>query len=172
MSEHSERWLPVPGYEGLYEVSDLGRVRSLPRNTTRGKVLKQANDGGGYLFVGLSRNGRTSLRKVHHLVLEAFSGPRPEGMQGCHGPGGRSDNRATQIYWGTLSRNYGADKVRDGTDSNGERNGRAKLTAAIVIVARRRSAAGMATNALAREYGVHPKAMKDAITGKHWRSVS
>ena len=66
MTAGPERWLPVPGYEGLYEVSDLGQVRSLPRPTKRGirggNVLKHVSSGYGYPVVCIRKNGRGTMR--------------------------------------------------------------------------------------------------------------
>lgn len=81
MSEIKEEWRPVVGYEGLYEVSNLGRVKSLDRVVTgknggqypfKGKILKQRNDKDGYLTVYLCGNGKDKLKKVHRLVGETF----------------------------------------------------------------------------------------------------
>lgn len=107
-----ERWLPVVGYEGRYEVSDQGRVRSLLRG---GRYLKPLYDRKGYLYVCLT--GARSVQKrypVHGLVLGAFTGPRPPGMVCRHGTGGKEDNRLSNIRWGTPSENN-YDLVRDGT---------------------------------------------------------
>ena len=79
-----ERWLPVVGWEGLYEVSDLGRVRSLPRNTTRGRVLRANPAANGYRQATVFRQGHPKSVYVHHLVAEAFIGPRPEGLEIRH----------------------------------------------------------------------------------------
>lgn len=65
-----ERWKPIFGYNGLYEVSDLGRVRSLKFGKVR--VLRPGKDRGGYLLVVLCKDGKTSTRKVHRLVAQAF----------------------------------------------------------------------------------------------------
>lgn len=124
----SETWAPIAGYEGSYEVSDQGRVRSLDRTITvvrpgeaprcyvrRGQVLKQGTVKGRnhrYLRVSLSTDERHA--KVHLLVLTTFAGPRPEGLMGCHVNGDRQDNRLANLYWGTNSDNE-FDKVRHGT---------------------------------------------------------
>lgn len=71
MKEPNETWKPVSEYEGLYEVSSCGRVRSLPRNTTRGKVL-QPIERNEYVAVNLWKNGKSTLCSVHRLVAEAF----------------------------------------------------------------------------------------------------
>src|SRR5260370_570174 len=91
---HAERWLPVPGYGGFYEVSDRGNVRSWRNRTCgkRGALLRQHRRTGGYLCVTLTLDGREARRSVHSLVLEAFKGPCPDGQEPCHGPGGQDDN--------------------------------------------------------------------------------
>src|SRR5690554_6556780 len=90
-----EIWKPCVGFEGFYEVSDLGRARSLSRQTPRkdrwgrpsivtvkGKVLHPVPFGkSGHVGVNLWRHGDGVTRLVHRLVLEAFVGPRPEGME-------------------------------------------------------------------------------------------
>ncbi len=73
MGQNVEEWVPIAGYEGLYEISDQGRVRSLDyRCTGRIQVLKPGMYGGGYLQVGLCKNGKREHYKVHRLVAEAF----------------------------------------------------------------------------------------------------
>jgi len=109
-----ERWLPVVGYEGLYEVSDLGRVRSLPRNTTSGRILCLSISGPGYQQVSLFAQGRLKKTYVHHLVAEAFIGPRPEGYEIRHLDGDRLNNTLANLRYGVHSENE-LDKVRHGT---------------------------------------------------------
>lgn len=116
-----ERWLPVPGYEGAYEVSDFGRVRSLPRKVKRGShvtsvaasVLTTTPDRHGYLHVRLSLQGRTRTVKAHRLVLLAFVGQPPAGCGGLHDNGDPSDNRLVNLYWGSQTDNQN-DTVRHG----------------------------------------------------------
>ena len=101
---HPEQWRAVPGYEGLYSVSDLGRVRS--HNAAKGRILKpRVLEGTGYRAITLCRNGLKSYRHVAHLVLEAFVGPRPRGYHACHGNSIRTDNRLTNLRWDTASAN-------------------------------------------------------------------
>lgn len=68
-----EIWKPVVGFEGLYEVSNLGRVKSLPRRTTRGGLMTLDYHLTGYVYVGLSDGKRKKTCRVHRLVLEAFT---------------------------------------------------------------------------------------------------
>lgn len=117
-----EEWRPVVGYEGAYEVSNLGRVRSLPRVVmrgangplpVRGRILKQVRSQEVYRQVGIG--GRP--RRVHHLVAEAFIGPRPPGLEICHNNGDGADNRASNLRYDTKSANE-LDRVRHGTHHN------------------------------------------------------
>lgn len=113
MTGELERWLPIVGWEGFYEVSDLGRVRSLDRVVPhprgdlhlRGKILKLGYHMNEYRTTVLSRPGVRRTPYVHQLVLTTFIGERPEGMVACHGVGGRWDNRLSNLRWGTQSEN-------------------------------------------------------------------
>lgn len=173
MAGQAERWLPVVGYEGRYEVSDLGRVRSTPRRRTRGGLLTPALRE-GYPFVVLYLNGTRHAHSVHHLVLEAFVGPRPEGQVARHGSPDRQDNRLANLCWGTYKENE-ADKLRDGTAfrlPRGTAHWRSELTEEIVRAMRQRYAAGgVLQRELAEEYGVTPGAVHDVIRGRRWSWV-
>ena len=115
--------MPVVGYEGLYEVSDQGRVFSCPRTTSRGnstyrvqgKELTPAPLGRsrGHLVVNLCRNGIQRTAYVHRLVLEAFVGPCPPGMEACHANDISGDNRLVNLRWDTSSANH-FDAVNNG----------------------------------------------------------
>lgn len=125
MTESSapERWLPVPGHEGWYEVSDLGRVRSVHRTVVcrNGRVIRRRaqllvatlNDQ-GRPHVTLRKPGSRVHRKVHSLVLSAFVGPRADGMEACHGDGNPANNRLENLRWDTRRGNR-LDAVRHGT---------------------------------------------------------
>lgn len=118
-----EQWRPVVGWEGLYEVSDRGRVRSLPRIVYAGPVVGQRQAVGGirtlvqskrgHLVVALCRDGNDHRRYVHHLVLEAFVGLRPPGTECCHRNDIKTDNRLENLRWDTSSANM-QDRVRNG----------------------------------------------------------
>ncbi|MGW7657847.1 NUMOD4 motif-containing HNH endonuclease [Streptomyces tendae] len=110
-----EEWAHIAGYEGLYEVSTFGNVRSWSR-TKRGALLKPRSNKQGYLSVALTRAGSVKHRKIHQLVLEAFVGPRPEGTVCRHLDGNPVRNVVGNLAWGTQSENM-ADAIRHGTHS-------------------------------------------------------
>lgn len=114
----AEEWRSVVGYEGSYEVSDRGRVRSLDRldyigRRRSGAMLHPFSDDGGYLCLTLRKNGKPRKVTVHVLVLEAFVGPRPPEMLGCHWNDIPYDNRLENLRWDTRSANM-RDAVRNG----------------------------------------------------------
>lgn len=169
-----ERWLPVPGYEGLYEVSDQGRVWSNQWRTSgkRGGLLKptRISAGNPHLKVALYLDGVTSAAQIAHLVAAAFIGPRPEGQVVRHGPGGPADNRLVNLCYGTHAENM-QDKKRDGTMPYGVRNPLAVLTVAIVRECRLRCAQGERQEDLAREFRVSQRTIWLAVTGRTWADV-
>ena len=85
MVKQEELWRPVVGYEGLYEVSDWGRVKSLNyRRTGKEGILKSWPDDEGYLQVNLFKKGKRETNKVHIFVMRAFNGECPEGYEVDH----------------------------------------------------------------------------------------
>jgi hypothetical protein len=111
-----ERWLPIAGFEGVYEVSDLGRVRSFAKSSS-GRIRKLSANSQGYVTVDLWRGNVQDTRRLHRIVLETFVGPAPEGTEGCHGNGVRLDNRLSNLRWDTRIENM-ADIGRHGTHNN------------------------------------------------------
>lgn len=94
-----ERWLPVPGYAGWYEVSDTGRVASLPRAATAGGIMAASLNSRGYRVVMLCKYGRRRTVPVGRLVLIAFAGPA-NGRRARHGPKGPADDSLGNLSWG------------------------------------------------------------------------
>lgn len=172
MIESTERWLPIGGWEDLYAVSDLGRVRSFPRQTRRGvrggNILTPWIRPDGYPEVVITCAGLRYKRMVHHLVLETFIGPCPAGQEARHGPGGKLDARLVNLCWGTRAANVGPDRVRDKQSNRGERSGLAKLTWAQVVEIRARIADGETPTSVAHSFGRHVQTIIDVIVGKTW----
>lgn len=92
---------PIPGFPG-YEITDDGRVWSVKT----GAFLKSFVNKHGYRLVALYHGGKRHIRKVHRLVLEAFVGPCPEGVECCHNNGDPSDNRLENLRWDTHAANH------------------------------------------------------------------
>ena len=119
-----EMWKPVLGWRGLYEVSDQGRVRSLPREVMAGRAGLRMHPGRivatfvrqGRLFVNFSDGDKRQTCTIHRLVLEAFVGPRPKGMECRHLDGNPAHNYLDNLVWGTKFENE-TDRVRHGTRS-------------------------------------------------------
>lgn len=122
-----EKWLPVVGYEGYYEVSDQGNVRGVDRiiltrdGRTRfqpGRPIKaHLLNNAGYPFVRLTKNGKPVNLTCHRLVALAFIGPAPEGMEVCHEDGDRLNPHASNLRWDTRANNV-LDAVKHGTHRN------------------------------------------------------
>lgn len=117
-----EIWKPIPGWEGLYEASSIGRVRGVDRIDSAGRqwggrVLSPAKSTGGYRQVGLSRNGRPKYYYIHRLVLLTFHGPAPLGTECLHADGDPNNNSASNLRHGTRSENI-LDQVVHGRHRN------------------------------------------------------
>lgn len=112
-----EEWRAIPGYEQTYEASSLGRIKSLPRNTTRGGLRSVTIGKRGYPVVGLTQDGVQKTHEVHRLVALAFLGARPDGMEVRHADGNRRNAAAANLAYGTRSENV-SDKRAHGTDHN------------------------------------------------------
>lgn len=117
-----EQWRTIPGREGLYEVSDHGTVRSLPRTVARtdghvqgvpGRVLKPYALPSGHQVVTLWRGNERAKCLVHRLVALAFIGQPEPGQEVCHTNGDPADNHVTNLRWGTRSENV-LDEVHAG----------------------------------------------------------
>lgn len=169
MMKVAERWLPVVGAEGIYEISDRGRVRSLQWQGGRRPrpLLLKPRPVQGYLFVCLSMvDGKKWF--VHTMVLTAFVGPRPEGLLGRHLNGKLKDNSLGNLRWGTQAENM-ADSMAHGTFALGEKNGQSVLTEAqarAILVANQPQAR------LSARYGVSIKTISNIRTRKAWKHLA
>jgi hypothetical protein len=177
MDQSLEEWRPVVGYEGLYEVSSLGRVKSLPRSCPAGhgsyrrvpgKIMSQSPDGNGYLAVILSKNSSRKTTRVCRVVAAAFIGPRPDGLVIAHGSNGKLCDEASNLSYKTQAGNM-ADKLRDDTHTRGERNSRSRLTEAQVRFARAVVTRKLVSCAcLGRAWGVSASTVSKVVLRKNW----
>ena len=176
-----EIWKPVVGFEGLYEVSNRGRVKSILREVRykfRGKIfimkfegkllriVKRARRYNSYVGVTLSKNGRPYQRFIHRLVLEAFNGRCPKGYECRHLDGDATNNNEENLKWGTRRENK-ADMIRHGRSANGARHGMAKLSNAKVKSIRRSVAKKIE---LAKRFGVDRMTIWRIQSGRSWNA--
>lgn len=148
-----DEWRPIPGFPG-YEVSSAGLVRSVDRISKgrryKGRIMKTPPGSAGYPKVQL---GSGNHRHVHSLVLSAFHGDCPAGMEACHNDGDRSNARLENLRWDTRSSN-GYDREKHGTGISGESNPNAKLSSADVLEIRRLRASGSKLRPIAEQFNV------------------
>lgn len=172
-----ERWLPVRGFEGSYEVSDHGRVRSLPRavrcrgNKQRmlsGKVVKGRVGKNGYIEVALQRRPHIEYVLAHRLVLETFKGSAPEGCEARHRDGDRLNNTLDNLLWGTRVDNM-ADQYVHGTRIMGETHPNAVFNGELVRWIRE---SPQSSYEIAKVLGVNHTNTWRVKTGKTWQHVS
>jgi len=171
-----ERWVAVVGHEGWYEVSTLGRVRSISRDVLRrgrgtvayqGVVLKTWLDRDGYVEVSLCREGRQRTQKVHTLVAASFLGPKPAGTEIAHGDGDKTNCSVDNLRYATPAENS-ADRKKHGTQAMGREAFAIKLSADDVA-AIRSSKDGQ--RLLAARFGVTRGNVQHVQKGKSWRHV-
>jgi len=164
-----ERWLPVVGYEGIYDVSNCGRVCRIKAatNTWGGKILK-GSVYHGYIRVNLSKENIQRIHSVHRLVTAAFLGNCPNGKQVNHIDGHKLNNAATNLEYVTPSENI-IHAFRNGLSvaARGEANGRSVLTEDKVHSVRR--CLGKESQAsIARRLNVARKTISNIARGYTW----
>lgn len=151
----TEVWKDIPGYEGRYQVSDQGRVRSVDRLTSvnsgkdgrksytrkeKGKLLVPT----GERYLGVCLGRYPTKQNVHNLVMLAFVGPCPEGQEVCHNNGNAFDNRLCNLRYDSRSEN-----VRDQVRHRGR-----KITLNDVNDIIKARANGVPCRTLAKKYGL------------------
>lgn len=160
-----EQWKDIQDYEGVYQVSDKGRVRLAPR--TRSAKSKKSS----YPSVQLSKNNRACSVTIHKLVLETFVAPQPENMECRHKDGNPNNNNLENLSWCTHKENE-ADKVQHGTKGVGEKHSQAKLSEFKVKCIRILCDAGYRHQAIADLYGVSRKAIGFIAKRETWAHVA
>lgn len=120
----TEQWRDIEDYEGLYQVSNTGLIRSIDRDVPhgkyggtrrlRGRVLQGNPNTNGHLMVNLSKDGKQRSLQIHQLVAIAWLEGRQKGYVVRHGPKGLLDNSILNLCWGTKSDDL-LDRRRDGT---------------------------------------------------------
>lgn len=175
-----EEWRDVPGYEGFYQVSSLGRVRGVERIVDCGcrgmrrlpqRLLKQC-ELGGYQAVELNRDGRPRRALVHRLVCAAWHGPPPTSdHQVAHGDGARNNNRPENLRWATAAENA-ADRDAHGRTQTGSDHVHAKLNPELVREIRLRWAGGENSAKLAAWAGCSSTNIHNVVHRRIWKHVN
>lgn len=172
----TEIWKDVVGHEGFYQVSNLGNVKSVQRISRQGhqlpeKMLVGNMNHKGYVRVSLTdMDGKIKKHSVHRLVLEAFVGPCPEGMEGCHRDGNSSNNALFNLRWGTPESNW-EDRRAHGTASIGVAHPMATTSEDVVRKIKSRLKNGAVGKDLAKEFGVSVTVISQIKTGKTWSHI-
>ncbi len=168
---HDEEWRDVSGYNGLYKVSNLGRIKSFHFN--KEYIKKQTINDWGYPTVGLCglihkpRKGKQV--KVHKLVMLAFVGEKPKGLVCCHNDGNPKNNCIDNLRYDTEVGNQ-ADRYLHGTRTVGERNGKTKLTNIEVLTIRRNHKIFGIKN-MANFFTYSYSGMRGLIKARTWRHI-
>jgi HNH endonuclease len=167
---------PIEGFPG-YRVSREGEVQSCwNRRGRRGGMadtwlpLRPIGLRYGYLGVNLHRDHAKYRRLIHHLVLEAFVGPRPPDLICCHWDGNPANNRLENLRWDTYKSNCD-DMLRHGTRRLGETGTKARLKEREVREIRRLMSEGASPDELAARFGVGSPNIKAIACGRTWRHI-
>jgi hypothetical protein len=177
----TEVWKPVVGHEGYYEVSNMGRVRSMTISVRgshgstrlrRGTILIP-NRSGDYPIVRLCKDAKKRTVRIHRLVLEAFVGPCPKGHWCRHFPdGNRQNNRLDNLQWGTPKANAD-DREIQGNGQRGEKNKSAKLTEQQAKQILQLCRDGLlAHHAIGKKFGVRQQAVSRIARGERWAHLT
>jgi hypothetical protein len=161
----------IPGYPD-YRIGDDGSVWTSKQQGKRAKwrLLAQAKMN-GYMVVGLCNPGfKQKMFRVHQLMLMAFVGPRPDGMEGCHNNGVRNDNRLSNLRWDTHVNNE-SDKEQHGTVMRGDIHGSSKLRERDIPVVRKMLASGISVPEVAKKFGVAKSTIGGVKYRKAWKHI-
>ena len=171
-----EQWRAVVGYEGLYEVSNMGQVRSLARRTSNSRnriaariLMPSLNR--GYPNVHLSKHAAARMEQIHRLVATAFIGP-PTLPHVNHLNGDKTDNRVENLEYTTAKGNVQHACAFGLRDHRGERNHKAVLRPTDVQCIKQRLRAGEKAPRIARDYGVQSACIYKIRDGRTWKHLA
>ena len=169
-----EKWRDIPGWEGLYQASDDGRIRSYPKQTARGfrkgRVLTPIVKCLRYHAVTLSDKNRRVQYLIHVLIATTFIGARPQGHHTCHRDDNKYNNAAANLYYGTPGDNN-RDKVKNGIQPLGSKHHNTKLTERKVRQLREEAVSGVALSILASRYKISNSTAWCIVKRKTWRHI-
>jgi len=166
-----ETWRNIPDYDGRYQVSTDGRVRSKRCVKSKWKILKQRIDNNGYLYVVLYGNGHRRQIQTHRLIGQTFLGELPRGWETRHIDGNKFNNRVCNLRYGTPYENA-QDRIRHGHTAYGSKSSTAILTEkdvdAIVSLIRD----GHKGIDIAIKFGVCRSTISKIKKGKNWKHIT
>ena len=164
-----ENWKDIPGYEGLYSVSDEGRVWGIKKN----RMLRQDCSSWGYPRVFLRNHEGEKRFSVHRLVMLSFVGPVPDGQEVNHKNGIKNDPRLENLEYVTRSENqlHCNHVIRTRESMKGSAHGRSKITEKIAIAIRAARDSGQSLASIANKFNVSAPTVSLIATGKIWRHV-
>ena len=182
MSANKELWLPIKDYEGLYEVSNTGKIKALYRRVDKGKchrewcehLLKYGVDGKGYFRTNLSKDGVNRTVKVHRIVAEAFIPNHENKPTVNHKDGNKQNNCVENLEWATLSEQQKHAYSNDLNSNRGEHNPAHKLATTDVEWIRKHYIPRddvFGATALAKRFNVHRKTIGRITTNQSWKEV-
>ena len=176
-----ETWKDIPEFRGSYQVSNMGRVRSVDRVVTfkddsmrkyKGKVLKPSIGNSGYEQVRLCNDGGCNTKTVHRLVLEVFKPHvNMNDLQVNHIDGDKLNNHLTNLEWVTARDNILHAHDTGLADYRGEGNPNVKLSSADVLEILQRLDTGELPRDIGLDYGVSKSCIAHINAGITWRSV-
>lgn len=175
-----ETWKPIKGYEGLYEVSNFGRIKALEKRVDKGKChrswkehfLKYVVDQNGYFRTNLSKNGTNKTVKVHRIVAETFVENLENKKTVNHIDGNKQNNKVENLEWATQSENMKHACQTKLKLLNGEHNPSSKLTYEDVCFIRNNYIPRdpvYGTIGLSKRFNVHRKTISRIINFIHWK---
>jgi hypothetical protein len=173
----NEVWKDISDYEGFYQVSSQGRVKSIDRivgsnsrkKALRSTILKPALSTSGYLCVSLWKDNKGATKSIHGLVALAFLGVCPDGCNVNHKDGNKLNNHIENLEYCTFAQNSqhaynaGIPKV-----ARGEKHGFSKLKNSDIIAIRDRIALGHKNTVIAKDFNVDASAISRIKTGRNW----
>lgn len=185
MPELKEEWRDIEGYEGLYQVSSLGRVKSLNRKVRaknnsiaikKGKILKPVHHHSGYLVVSLrDYKSKLSQKSIHRLVAKAFILNPENKMVVNHINGIKTDNSISNLEWNTPAENTAHANLTGLTDIRGEKNINSKLTTEQIRQIRQEYVKGSnthGTTSLAQKYKVSQRTIYLIVNKVSYKNVT
>lgn len=175
MEFNNEQWKPIKGYEGIFSVSNMGRIRRDMDAKTGGKksgyVFAEKKTPNGYMMARLNMNNSTECVMAHRLVAIAFIGDPPDGKTIInHKNGIKDDNRPENLEWVTMRENakHSRDVLGNKTGAIGERSGRAKFTRKEAIMIHLMKSCGMKHKDIAPFFNVSQVTVTRILNFKRW----